>query len=226
MKLILTNMIIYIKYSINSRLLHNKEISIISNNCWGGYMCQYSKIQYNSPFVGLFFFAPDYIILLQHIEIIYKPFSFINRKDSKYINRLDCKEYPIGYWAEYDIEIHFLHYKSEAECLEKWNRRLRRLDFDNLIVKFCDRDMCSDSLVRTFDKLPYTNKVCFTSKPYPQYKSVVWLEEQACFEQVQSCWLISDKYYNFVKHANEVLHINTTLFGRLLLNFAAHIKCS
>lgn len=189
-------------------------------------MCQYSEIQYNSPFIGLFFFAPDYIKLLQHIELVYKPFSFLNRKESKYINRLESKKYPIGYWAEYDIEIHFLHYRSEEECIEKWNRRLQRLNFDNLIVKFCDRDMCSESLIKTFEKLPYTNKVCFTSKPYPQCKSVVWLNEQKEMAEVQSCWLISDKYYNFVKHANDILHYKTSLAARLLLNLAAHIKCS
>ena len=215
-----------LKYAINSRLLRNKDISVISNNCWGGFMCQYSRIRYNSPFVGLFFFAPDYIKVLQHIEVIYEPFSFRNKKDSKYKELLDIKEYPIGYWEKYDIEIHFLHYKSEEECLEKWNKRLCRLNFDNLIVKFCDRDLCTYSLIKTFDSLPYLNKVCFTSKPYPQFKSVVWLKEQSSLEQVQNCWLISDKYYNFVKHCNEASAFKTSLMSRLLLNLAAHIDCS
>lgn len=51
-----------------SKAIKNKSVSIISNNCWGGFMYQSCNLQYNSPFIGLFLFAPDYIKLLENIE--------------------------------------------------------------------------------------------------------------------------------------------------------------
>lgn len=226
LKHIVANFIRTIKKGINGILLVNKNISIISNNCWGGYMCQYSGIQYNSPFVGIFFFAEDYINLLQHINVIYEPFTFIDRKESKYLNHLSDKQYPIGYWSKYDIEIHFLHFKSKEECVEKWNRRLKRLDMNNLIVKFSEKDLCSESLIRIFNSLPYNNKVCFTCKPYPQYKTVIFLHEQNKLKEVNYCWEISDKYWNFVEHANKINEPNysLTLFAKILLRLASYIK--
>lgn len=218
------NTILCINQYINGNILKNKNISIISNNCWGGYMCQYSGIQYNSPFVGLFFYAGDYIKLLQNISVIYKPFSFIEREDSKYATILEKKDYPIGYWPEEDIEIHFLHYKSRQECVEKWNRRLQRLNMNNLIVKFCDRDLCTEEMIKTFDTLPFKIKVCFTTKEYPSLSSVIWLKEQSYLSEVNYCWLISDKYWSFVEVANRLLNINTTKAEKILLYFASLIR--
>lgn len=82
---------------------------------------------------------------------------------------LDDKEYPIGLIAN-DIEIHFIHYKDEDEAYAKWSRRVKRINWDNLIVKFCDRDQCTEDLIRRFDKLPYSHKVCFTAKSILIYR--------------------------------------------------------
>ena len=38
--------------------IKNKEITIISNNCWGGFMYQSCGLQYNTPLIGLYFYAP------------------------------------------------------------------------------------------------------------------------------------------------------------------------
>ena len=40
--------------------LQNTNFSIISNNCWGGYVYQEQNLPYQSPFVGLFLYAKDY----------------------------------------------------------------------------------------------------------------------------------------------------------------------
>lgn len=82
--------------SYRSKAIKNKTVSIISNNCWGGFMYQSCKLQYNSPFIGLFLFAPDYIKLLKNLEEnLKRKFIYINREQSKYKNCIE-KDYIIG----------------------------------------------------------------------------------------------------------------------------------
>lgn len=45
--------------NINKIGLKNKCFTIISNNCWGGFVYQKFNLQYRTPFVGLFIFAPQ-----------------------------------------------------------------------------------------------------------------------------------------------------------------------
>ena len=45
--------------------LINDNFTIISNNCFAGFVYQKFDIQYNTPFIGLFILGPDYIYLLK-----------------------------------------------------------------------------------------------------------------------------------------------------------------
>ena len=191
--------------SYRSKAIKNKTVSIISNNCWGGFMYQSCKLQYNSPFIGLFLFAPDYIKLLKNLEEnLKRKFIYINREQSKYKNCIE-KDYIIGVLEGTDIEFIFKHYNSIQEIETKWNRRLKRLDFNNMIVKFSDSDLCTPELIKEFENLPFKNKVCFTAMPFPQYKTVKFMREHSKRGHVINEWATSYKYYNFVKESNKLL---------------------
>lgn len=76
--------------------LRNPGVSIISNNCWGGFMSRYCKLPYRSPFVGCFLFAPDYIRLLRSLKsYLAAELHFIPRSESRYAEHI-AKDYPIG----------------------------------------------------------------------------------------------------------------------------------
>lgn len=143
----------------------NKDFTIFSSNCIGGVMISELGIRFNSPFVNLWLNAKDYIKFLKWPE--------------KYLNcvMLFCREegvnYPIGVLD--DIKIYFYHYSTEKEAEECWNRRKKRINFDNLYVIFTDRDNCSYSDLLEFDNLPYKHKVVFTHKKYPKIKSSVYI---------------------------------------------------
>ena len=171
--------------------LKNRDFTIIADNCWGNFLYQDFGIEYQTPFVGLFIFSPDYIQLLENFDETMKyDLSFIPAEDSKYIKQLKEANmfgaYPVGKLGK-DIEIHFLHYYSEKEALEKWNRRKTRINKNNMLVKFCDRDLCTPELIKRFDALPFEHKICFTARPYP-YKSVVTLSSQLGKEMVENEW--------------------------------------
>ncbi len=181
-----------------NRKIKNTDFSIISNNCWGNFVYQHYNLEYKTPFVGLFVFAPDYIIMLKDLKYyLDKKLVFIKSAESKYYNELIefnvIDKYPIG--ALDDIEIHFLHYKDEEEAKTKWERRLKRINYNKLLIKFCDRDNCTEELLKEFEKLNYKNKICFTSKKY-NYKSTVFLK--AC----EGLKMVDDEFENSRKEIN------------------------
>jgi len=68
-----------------SQIIKNKQISVVSNNCWGGFMYQSCKLEYQSPFIGLFILPPCYIELLERFdEVMKKPLVLGCRADSLY----------------------------------------------------------------------------------------------------------------------------------------------
>lgn len=153
-----------------SLFLLDKEFSIISDNCWGGYIYQHFNMEYKSPFIGLFIFSPCYIKLLENLEyLLASELVFISPEKSQYYpSLLDqgmVNKYPIALLGR-EVEIHFLHYKDREEALAKWSRRLAKVNMDKLIVKFCDRDHCTKELMTKFDNLDYESKCSFSSRDY------------------------------------------------------------
>lgn len=188
------------------RRVARKDFTIISNNCWGGRVYQDFNLPYLSPFAGLFLHGPCYIKLLNNLrEALSSQIRFTTI--SKYDNINDeiragfRPEYPIGLLMD-DIEVHFLHYLSEAEALEKWNRRVERINWSNIYVKFCDRDGCTKDLIEEFDKLDFQNKVCFTAKPYPHLKSVVLLKNSQGLEHVEDELTMYKRYFDVADWLN------------------------
>lgn len=171
----------HIKYTCEKRrtLIINKDFTIISNNCWGGFIYQSYKLPYNTPTVGLFFMAADYIKFITNLELYTNSqLTFINPYESTHVEKLkedkNFGTYPIGKLN--DIEIMFLHYKTNEEAYEKWTKRCNRINWDKLIIKFNDQNNCKDEYIYSFDKLDYKNKICFTVKEYPGTESVIYLK--------------------------------------------------
>ncbi|MDM0445791.1 DUF1919 domain-containing protein [Clostridium perfringens] len=201
----------YIKRKIiigkNRFNLRNKNFTIISNNCWGGFVYNKFGIKYNSPFVGLFMYAQDYINLLERFDSIdFFEIKFIDIEESKYKKYIKGENrninYPIGLIDD-DLEIHFLHYKSKEEAIEKWTRRAKRINYENLIFKFSDRDLCTPELIYRFEKLNFKNKICFTAKEYRNYKSCIQIKEFKDKEFVEFEWMYYERYVDIKKYLNK-----------------------
>jgi len=143
----------------------NRSVSVFSSNCVGGCMLHDLNVQFHSPFVNLFLNAEDYLKFL---------------KSPKEYCALDFQEieteahYPVASLG--DLTVHFVHYKSFQEAVAAFKRRAERIDYDNLFVIFTDRDGCTYEDLKTFDRLPYQNKVVFTHVPYEDIKSVYYIE--------------------------------------------------
>ena len=126
--------------------LKDENFSIICNNCLGGFIYQHYNIEYRTPTLGLFFLARDYVKFLSDIKFyLSKQLEFINPKESIYYENLKnlagFMEFPIA--KLHDIEIFFMHYKNEEEVIEKWNRRINKINWNNLIIIFAENETCN-----------------------------------------------------------------------------------
>lgn len=153
-----------------NKKIANPNFTIIFNNCWGGTVYEAYNLQKQSPFVGMFIMADDYIKLLQNLrEYLSNELQFISFDESKYKDELSNNKffgsYPIAMLG--DIELHLLHYHdSEDVIVQKWNRRVKRIKWDRLLVKFNDQNGCTEKNLQDFLDLPYRNKLFFTSRDW------------------------------------------------------------
>lgn len=186
--------------------LRNRNVTIISNDCWGGRMCKFYKLPFHSPFVGLFVVGPDYVRLLENPSLLQNDLEFFPLEQSRWIDYLRSvgqTSHPVARLAP-DVEIHFLHFPDEATARSKWERRVKRIDWSNAIVKFSQRDVCDDDLIRRFDRLPFEHKVCFTTHPVEGAASAVYLPDYKDDPVVRLCWNVSNLHWSFVSHANRL----------------------
>ena len=68
------------------------------------------------------------------------------------------------------------------------------MNMNRLFFSFTDRDCCDESLLRTFDRLPFNKKVCFTAKPYPDLESAVYLPAYQNDAQVGDLYTLHRSY--------------------------------
>lgn len=109
----------------NKKRLKNKDITIISSNCTGGFLYHWLGMQFRSPFINLYMTPDDFIIAMEHFdEFIEYPIT--EKKDTKL-------GYPIGIGGNNTL-IHFMHYATFEEAIEKWNERRKRINTENMCV--------------------------------------------------------------------------------------------
>lgn len=175
-------------FSKRKRYLHsiknsiNSTTSIISSNCFAGRIMQDLGMKYNSPTLGLYFFAPEYIRFISNLKFYLTEAKLEFVENSKYDLGNDRRTkwphwYPIGVLGG-DVEIEFLHYHSEEEAAEKWYRRASRINWEDLLVIGMEQNLCNDQLIYDFDALPFDRKVFFSTKEM-NLKSVVAVKEFA-----------------------------------------------
>ena len=111
--------------------------------------------------------------------------------------------YPIGVLGG-DIEIHFMHYYTENQALDKWNRRVKRINFNNLFFVFSDGAEFRDELLYQYEKLPFEHKIFFSSKPYSNSNCTVFIKEYANEDHVYDSTRNRkyEKYLDLIKWLN------------------------
>lgn len=186
--------------------LKHRDFTIISNNCWGGFIYQYANIRYRTPFIGLFILGPDYIKLLEDFDkILNCKLTFISPTKSKYYKYLIDQKITIGYPIGLlrDVEIHFQHYKTQEEAREKWERRAARINHQRLIFKISERDLVSRDIIKRFHELPYHNKISITATNFRHRNNLKLSNENGSF--------VKDEWDSFLAINDPIKIINNLL---------------
>lgn len=159
---------------------------------------RFLKMPYLSPTVNLFFHAPCYLKFASRLDYyLAQELRFVSqsRYPEAHDTHANFNYYPIGVLG--DIEIHFMHYDSEDDALDKWNRRKKRINRDKLIFAFTDRDLCTPELMQQFDDLP-GQKILLTAHICP------WLESAVHIPAYRGQSEMGDGYTNY----DTLMHID------------------
>ena len=156
---------------IRKEVFNNPNLSLFSCNCVGCCMLNDVGARFNSPFVNLYLEAKDFLKYLERPEYY----------NSQAIHFIESENFPVGFLG--DVKIYFVHYKSEEDAQQAWERRVKRINYDNLFVIFSDREGCTYTDLKRFDNLPFANKIVFVHKNYPEIKSGIYIkgfEDEEC----------------------------------------------
>lgn len=194
---------------IRNKKIKNKDFTIISNNCFGGWLYRIYNLPYMTPTIGLFIMPEDYLKFVRNLNYYLSlELKFIDYKESRFCEYLSKNvhkfgQYPIGKLD--DIEIQFLHYSDENEAREKWNRRKQRINMKNIIYKFNDQNGCTREDIEEFCKLDLKNKLCFVSnEKYKNIDGIIYVKEFKKNEFVIDDTWFARKYINLNRFINDI----------------------
>lgn len=146
--------------------LIENPVTIISDNCWGGYIYNLLGLRITSPFVNFPIQKMDYLKMLSDFDFyINKPLELV--KDGSLMEN-KCPKVKI---KDTEIVFDLVHDTSYADFIDKWKRRKQRINYKNLLFKMIIEN---DEQAEIFDALPLKNKIGFYHKP-SKYTSIVCL---------------------------------------------------
>ena len=141
----------------------------------------------------MYFFPEDYLKFIYNLEYYLSiDLEFISIDKSKHSTKLKEQKQsnvPIGKLE--DIEIIFLHYKSNDEALEKWNKRKARVNLDNIIIKFSEMNGCTIEHLKVFENLNGVKKFMYVTKEEycKEFKSAI------LYNDLENGLLLNDTFY-------------------------------
>lgn len=203
-------------YFLKKKLLL-ENFTIISNNCWGGEVYDYYGLEYKTPTVGMWFHSKEYLKFLSNLEhylkcelkeISWKECHFsslLQKREAYYIKALNKRLPQLVIGRLDDIDIVFLHYNSFKEAEQKWNRRKRRINFENIIVKYNDQNGFIPENFIEFEQLPYKNKIFFTA--LNKYKTTEGTKVVVFDEYKEAGYVVDDinfKKFNITEYLNNL----------------------
>ncbi len=137
--------------------LIEQPVTIISDDCWGGAVYHALSLPFSSPTININWQKEEYVRFISDLPYyLNKPLK-CGREGN-----LETGEYPIGLLGDGNkqVSMELIHSNDFNEAKQQWDRRQKRINFNNIFVKFGMRRQDNwESYLEIFDKLPY-NKIC------------------------------------------------------------------
>lgn len=140
-------------------LLEN-PITLVSDDCWGGYLYHYLYLKFSSPFINISWKKEDFLKILNHFKY-YMESSLVMKQES---NLIEC-QWPVGIIGEGDmeIEVNFIHAINFAKAREEWDKRRKRINNNNILVKMSIGGSNEEYILKEYENTPFEYKYCFCS---------------------------------------------------------------
>ena len=137
-----------------NKLRHSK-LSIISINCWSGFVYHAFGLEFLSPTINMFFKEEGFLKFSSNLR------KYMDMEMRFYKTEFEPHahyDYPVMLLG--DIELHMNHYQDVGVdgARQKWEERRLKINWYNLLVMtFSEKP----EVLEIFDKLPFAKKVCF-----------------------------------------------------------------
>lgn len=179
----------YTEYLNDLQRLQNRDFTIISDNRWGGVVYEWLRVEFQSPFIGINVPRGDYIRLLQDLR------NYLRLR----LVFIESDKHPIALLG--DVQLHFMHTPTREEAETKWYRRLERINWENLFVKFSPGP--KERLIKDFDALDFTSKLCVTysdlGNKYVWLKGLDIAKNWGCGDNE---WSVTKQYFDIIGWLN------------------------
>ena len=118
--------------------LENRGFSIISQNCIGGCIYHDLGMRFLTPTVDLLVCGEDFVKLVENLEA-YLTLEAVPAGAGSLDGGTAHPMVSVG-----DLTVHAIHYASDVEAADAWNRRRTRVDLGNAYVIACMWDLGGD----------------------------------------------------------------------------------
>lgn len=152
------NVFSYALFDFNKyiKLIEN-PITIISDDCWGGEVYHTLALPFHSPTININWQTGEYVKFITDLPYYLRQPLQCGREGD-----LEAGIYPIGLLGEGDkqVSMELIHNHSFGEAKQQWERRQKRVNFNNIFVKLgMNRKDDWKTYVDIFEGLPY-KKLC------------------------------------------------------------------
>lgn len=168
------------------RLIYNKLLSlyykkkiknvptIISRDCCGGVIYKNLSLDFITPTIKLYFTNKDFILFCMHLNDFVETelLEFCDNEHSYPIGVISCK------WGS--VKLHFMHSDSFSESKEAWDRRKKRIKYDNIFVLLNAEKDVEENVVKDFLKIPYRKVLLSSNVDTTKYNDCINLK---CYEE-------------------------------------------
>jgi len=145
--------------------LIENPITILSDDCWGGFAYNRLYLPFTSPLINIQWKKEQYARFIQ------KPLYYLDT-DLQFVHEGDVYEgvCPIGRLGNENdyVELYFVHYCSFSSALEQWNRRIKRINRNNIFVKMgfsnADASENKEEWIQAFKNVNYKKILFYNGK--------------------------------------------------------------
>jgi uncharacterized protein (DUF1919 family) len=155
---------------INRIGLEDEKFTVLGNDCWGHALYEGYGLPYQTPLLGAGLFGDCFIRFAGDLEGYLKsPLRF--SADTRYpgLRRLRAQRggWPIGLLKD-DVEIHFLHFRSQDACRRVWEKGCETMRMDRIALKLStDKDGVTQEHIERFAAMPFERKLIISPRHHP-----------------------------------------------------------